>query len=304
MAGTVIQRELDAEAFDGLRGLVLDAGGIDLSLYKEKIVLRRIATRQRACGAPTLRAYLKLVSRNPTERGRLVQVLTIHVSQFFRNPSTFRAIQEEVLPTLLSDKQSHGGRALRIWSVVCACGEEPYSLAILLRETGVQVGQGQLSVIYATDIDPGSLSRARAARYRALSLVHVPTRWRQRYFVRDGDDYRVIPEAHSLVVFKPHDILGPPLFGRIDLVVCRNVLIYMTEAFQERVLLALHDALTPGGYLVLGKVEGLSGAARDLFGSVNVAERIYRKPDQPWTTDFWARRSSGAAVPAGTGHSA
>lgn len=278
-AGSALQGKLEAEAFAGLRELILRAGGIDLDLYKEKCVLRRITVRQRACGAPSLRAYLKLVSSDPAERSRLVKTLTIHVSQFFRNPSTFRAIQEDILPAILAKKQRGGGRALRLWSVGCAYGEEPYSLAILLLETGAKALQEYSSAIYATDIDPSSLQHAKEARYPEASLAHVPTRWRQRYFVQDGDRYVLVPEPRRLVFFKGHNILDPLPFGRIDLLVCRNVLIYMTEALQERVLLALHEALNPGGFLVLGKVEGLAGAARDCFEPVDVAERIYRKPE-------------------------
>jgi len=278
-AGTGIQGKLEAEAFDGLRTVVLQAGGIDLNLYKDKCVLRRITVRQRSCGVPTLRGYLKLVSQNPLERGRLVRALTIHVSQFFRNPSTFRAVQESVLPNILADKKAGGGRALRLWSVGCACGEEPYSLAILLLEVGARAVQQYSTAIYATDIDSDSLNRAKEARYQAHSLANVPSRWRQRYFVQEGDRYLVVPEVRSLVFFKGHNILDPLPFRRIDLVACRNVLIYMTEALQERVLLSIYEALTPGGFLILGKVEGLTGTAQDLLEPVDVAERIYRKPE-------------------------
>jgi len=274
-----IEEKLEAEAFDGLRDVVLQAGGIDLKLYKEKCVLRRITVRQRSSGAPSLRAYLKLVSRDPMERGRLVKALTIHVSQFFRNPSTFRAIQQDVLPTILEKKKAGGGRALRLWSAGCACGEEPYSLAILLMEVGGYIVREFSTAIYATDIDHDSLFQARQARYSAPSLANVPERWRQRYFITDGEAYQVVPQIRRLVFFKGHDILNPVPFSRIDLVICRNVLIYMTEALQERVLMALCEALNPGGYLVLGKVEGLTGAARDLFAAADLAERIYRKLD-------------------------
>ena len=275
--GTGIQAKLEAEAFSGLRDVVLVAGGIDLDLYKERFLLRRITVRQRACGAPTLRAYLKLVSQNPVERGRLVKALTIHVSQFFRNPSTFRAIQEVVLPVLLARRQA-GGRPLRLWSVGCACGEEPYSLAILLLEHGTESQQTHPSTIYATDIDPASLHQAREGRYPATSLTTLPAPWRKRYFAREGERYRVGPEARRLVFCKVPNILESVPFGRIDLILCRNVLIYMSEALQARVLQVLHEALNPGGFLVLGKVEGLTGPARDLLEPVNVPERIYRKP--------------------------
>jgi chemotaxis protein methyltransferase CheR len=137
------------------------------------------------------------------------------------------------------------------------------------------------TTIYGTDIEPECLRVAREARYPALSLKSVPAHWKQHYFTPVGLDYQVRPEIRRLVYFKLHSILDPVPFGRIDLVVFRNVLIYMTDPLQEQVLLRLSEALNVGGYLVLGKVEGLAGSARELFEPVNVPERIYRKRGHP-----------------------
>lgn len=267
----------DEHAFRGLRDLVLAAGSIDLNRYKDRCVLRRIAVRQRASGAADLRAYLKLVRRDPVERAQLVKALTIHVSQFFRNPTTFRAIGTDILPAVLAEKCRTGSRALRLWSAGCSCGEEAYSLAMLLRQTAQEALARYSTTIYGTDIEPECLRVAREGRYAETSLRAVPAAWRQRYFTRSGAQYIVAPELRSLVRFKRHSVLDPVPFGRIDLVVFRNVLIYMMDTLQEQVLLGVHGALNPGGYLILGKVEGLSGQARDLFDAVNVPERIYRK---------------------------
>jgi chemotaxis protein methyltransferase CheR len=274
-----MRARLEEEAYRGLRDVVLAAGGIDLNRYKDRCVLRRIAVRQRACGAADLRAYLRRVSRDPIEREQLVKSLTIHVSQFLRNPSTFHAIQTDVIPAILSEKARTGGRALRLWSVGCACGEEPYSLAILLCEAAPEAVRRHSTAIYGTDIEPDCLRAARGGRYAAISLKSVPVHWKQRYFAPVGTEYEVVPELRRLVYFKSHSILDPVPFGRIDLMVFRNVLIYMTDSLQEQVVLRLTAALNPGGYLVLGKVEGLTGAARDLFEAVNLPERIYRKVD-------------------------
>lgn len=271
---------LEAHAYRGLRDVVVAAGGIDITRYKDRCLLRRIAVRQRASGAADLRAYLKLVKRNPAERAELVKALTIHVSQFFRNPTTFHALQHEVLPAILAEKDRTGGRALRLWSAGCACGEEAYSLALLLCEAAQDALARYSTTIYGTDIEPECLRAAREGRYSAGSLKSVPARWRQRYFVAAGAQYIVGPELRNLVNFKRHNVLDAAPFGRIDLVVFRNVLIYMADSLQEQVLFGIHGALNSGGYLVLGKVEGLSGAARDLFAPVNVPERIYRKRER------------------------
>lgn len=270
---------LDARACRGLRDVVLAAGGIDIGRYKGSCLLRRIAVRQRASGAADLRAYLTLVKRDPMERARLVKTLTIHVSQFFRNPSTFHVLRREVLPAILAEKDRIGGHALRLWSAGCACGEEAYSLALLLCETAGDA-LGRLSTtIHGTDIEPECLRAAREGQYSAASLKSVPARWRQRYFTPAGARYAVGPQLRALVHFKRHNILEPVPFGRIDLVVFRNVLIYMADALQEQVLRGIHGAMNPGGYLVLGKVEGLSGSTKDLFLPVDLPERIYRKID-------------------------
>ena len=270
----------EAHAYRGLGELVLAAGGIDITRYKDRCLLRRIAVRLRASGVADLQTYLKLVRRNPIERGQLVRALTIHVSQFFRNPSTFHALQHEVLPAILAEKDRTGGRALRLWSAGCACGEEAYSLALLLCEAAEEALRRYSTTIYGTDVEPECLRAAREGRYPAASLKSVPASWRQRYFTSAGAYYVVGPELRSLVHFKRHNILDPLPFGRIDIAVFRNVLIYMADSLQEQVLLGIHGALNSGGYLILGKVEGLSGSAKDVFAPVNVPERIYRKRER------------------------
>jgi len=271
---------VEAQAYRGLRNVVLAAGGIDITRYKDRCLLRRIAVRQRASGAADLQAYLSLVRRNPVERGQLVKALTIHVSQFFRNPSTFHALQHEVLPAILAEKDRTGGRALRLWSAGCACGEEAYSLALLLCEAAEEALRRYSTTIYGTDVEPECLRAAREGRYPAASLKAVPASWRQRYFTSAGAHYVVGPELRNLVHFKRHNILDPLPFGRIDIAVFRNVLIYMADSLQEQVLLGIHGALNSGGYLILGKVEGLSGSAKDVFAPVNLPERIYRKRER------------------------
>lgn len=270
---------LEQAAFERLRELVLASGGIDLGLYKDRCVLRRLAVRQRACAAADLRSYLKIVGRDPIERERLVKALTIHVSQFFRNPATFDAIRTSVLPALLAVKGRAGGRAIRLWSAGCACGEEAYSLAILLQESDPAV-RGRFSCsVYGTDIEAECLRAAERGEYGEASLLHLPARWRQRYFQPVDGRFRVAPDLRRIVFFKRHNITTPAPFRRIDLVLFRNVLIYMSEPLQRQVLALLHDTLNSGGYLVLGKVESLPDLSRPLFAPVNIAERIYRRVD-------------------------
>lgn len=268
-------------AFAGLRMRVLAASGLDLALYKDACILRRIGVRLRACGAGSLTAYVERLNRDRQELTRLIQALTIHVSQFFRNPSTYRAIGEQILPTLLADKRQAGARALRLWSAGCATGEEPYSLAILLLERAPEVVRELSTVIYATDVDAETLERAREGVFPARSLAHLPPAWRARHFTADGTRYRVGAVARRLVFFKEHNLLRRPPVGRLDLIVCRNVLIYMAPPVQGQVLEAFQRVLNPGGFLVLGKVEGLTPGFRERFEVVDPAERIYRRSPAP-----------------------
>jgi chemotaxis protein methyltransferase CheR len=276
-SGSIVHGKLEREAFAELREVVLAAGGIDLGLYKDRCVLRRIAVRQRACGATDLRQYLRVVGRDASERERLVKALTIHVSQFFRNPATFDAIRARVLPDILTVKRESGGRAIRVWSAGCACGEEAYSLAILLMESDPRAREHFSFTVYGTDIDPGCLRAAERGAYGPASLAQVPSRWRSRYFHAQEGRFRIVPEIRRLVYFRLHNILMPPPFQRIDLLLFRNVLIYMSESLQRRVVAGLHEAINPGGFLVLGKVESLPEGTRTLFEPVNVAERVYRR---------------------------
>jgi chemotaxis protein methyltransferase CheR len=275
-----MQARHEQEAFDNLRELVLSAGGIDLGLYKDRCVLRRLAVRQRACGVEDLRGYLRIVSRDPLEREKLVKALTIHVSQFFRNPATFEVIRRQVLPDILTAKQAEGGRAVRLWSAGCACGEEAYSLAILLLEVDPRLRERFSSTVYGTDIDPDCLRAADLGSYLPASLAQVSPRLRQRYFQADDARFRVTPDLRRIVYFKRHNILTSAPFTRIDLALFRNVLIYMSEPLQRRVLANLHGAINPGGFLVLGKVESLPDGSRGLFEPLNVAERVYRKVER------------------------
>ena len=265
-------------AFRELRGLVLQAGGIDIELYRDRCVLRRLAARLRAAGAADLAGYCRRLDADPGEIRRLVEGLTVNVSEFFRNPRTFRALAREVLPVLVAQKRAEGDRSIRIWSAGCATGEEPYSVALACADAlGEALGKFHV-VVYATDVDEPSLVAARAGRYRAASLARLPRPMVRRHFEADGDGYLVRPAVRRMVHFRRHDLLAPPPFRRLDLALCRNVLIYMVRPSQERILDTLYDVLNPGGFLVLGKVEALTGPARDRFEVVNLAERIYRKP--------------------------
>jgi chemotaxis protein methyltransferase CheR len=256
-----------------LRRLLLEERGLDLGSYKEGCIKRRIAIRVRARGCSAFAAYLELLRRERGEMDRLLATLSIHVSHFFRNPSTFTALRQHLLPELLH-QFAQQNRPLRIWSAGCASGEEPYSLALLLAE--LHLPRQGVSLL-ATDLSPDVLALARAALYDRARLAEVQAPLLQRFFSTEGDKYRLREEIRRMVVFRQHDLLREAPFPAAELILCRNAMIYFSRAEQEKILARFAAALPEHGFLVLGRSEALVGAGRNFFQVESAAERIYRR---------------------------
>ena len=242
--------------------------------YRPKCLRRRIAVRMRARGISDLTEYCKLLDHDPVEYDRLLRELTINVSKFFRNPETWAVIRNLVVPELLKDDGP-----IRVWSAGTAAGEEAYSMAIALREA-LPDGNGKEAAgrirVLGTDIDATVLKQARAAEYPDEALSETPAETRRRWF-SDGPPYRLEPDIRSLVEFRQLDILdGAPGF-EADLVLCRNLLIYLESRAQKEVFRTFADVLRPDGFLVLGRVETLGRVVRKHFDVIDVRERIYRR---------------------------
>ncbi|HEX6574904.1 MAG TPA: protein-glutamate O-methyltransferase CheR [Gemmatimonadaceae bacterium] len=251
--------------------------GFRCSSYKDTCLRRRISVRMRAKNATSFADYAGLLDTDPVEYERLVDTLTINVSKFFRNPETYACITAKVLPELWASRSP----ILRIWSAGCATGEEPYSLAVLMREHAIAVGDlpglDRVRVI-GSDVDRTALSMASKGRYPATAFVDTPPSVVDKYFPAEHGMHSVSPEIRKLVAFDQRDLLeraSPG--GRFHMIVCRNVIIYFTRETQESLFETFHDLLLPGGFLVLGKVETLLGKSRELFAPVSSRERIYRR---------------------------
>lgn len=268
--------EISDKAFDRLAYIIRVRTGIRLEVYKEQYIRRRIDIRMRARHCTSAHEYGDILVRDREEMGRLLQVLTVTVSHFFRNPSIFDTLRSEVLPALFERTRSEGRDALRIWSVGCADGEEPYSLAILLCESfGERMRQVPVQ-IRASDVNRGALNRARTAVYDAERLKEVPPVMRDRYFLPVEEGFRVAAAIRSMVEFAPLDLSVLKEYPASDLILCRNLLIYFEREHQERFLTSFAGALGSGGFMVLGKSEVVAGEARHLFRTVSSSERIYR----------------------------
>jgi chemotaxis protein methyltransferase CheR len=275
--------------FPLLKRKIKDIINFNSEFYEDKHLRRRVAIRMRALDIASYREYLRLLERDMDERMRLSKVLTVNVTEFFRNPETFEVIRREVLPELIATKLKSGSRVLRLWSAGCASGEEPYSLAMLVKE--VLNGRDDFTVrIMATDIDRECLEKARLGIYRREELGGVRRYYIKKYFERVEEGYRVKRELRDMVTFERKDLISDRKYRVMDMILCRNVVIYFSRELKERLFMDFYESLNPGGFLILGKTENLSGEARKKFKIYNNVERIYRKEVGPPSPHTFPRR--------------
>lgn len=260
--------------------------GHDFSNYKRATLLRRIERRINIRNLTDLPTYAALIRHNPDETTALLKDLLISVTNFFRDPKPFQSIELDVAPAILHDRNSN--EQIRIWVAGCATGEEAYSIAILFAEKTLGATNAPTVQIFATDIDEAAIAVAREGFYTINDAADVSADRLRRFFNKEGDGYRVRREIREMILFANHNFLKDPPFSRLDMVTCRNVLIYLNHTAQERVMETFHFALKPGGFLFLGSSESVNGAG-DLYATFNreshlfqarkVANRYYPVPE-------------------------
>jgi len=250
---------------------------IDFSQYRSQVLKRRILHRLHLTGCETYWDYILLLNRDPQEYDRLIECLTIKVSEFFRDPSVFELLGDLIIPEVISYKQDRGDKKIRAWSCGAAFGQEAYSLAILFCEAlGTRLDDFDIRIL-ATDIDKDALEKAPWGSYDKAALRKMEDHLLFKYSTRLKDRYVVSDKARVLVTFEYHDLVSDNTRCGMDLVLCRNLLIYFTKELQERALQNIHSALNPGGFLILGKTESLLPQLHDYFEAIDLRERIYRK---------------------------
>jgi len=251
--------------------------GLDLSQYRRTYVERRLASRLRSLGLHSYRQYSRHIDGHPDEYARMLDALTINVTEFFRDPAVFAAFRSLVIPALVEAKDRANQRMIRVWSAGCASGEEPYSIAMaILDDLGARADDLAIMVI-GTDLDPASLGTARAGVYDVAKLKGIPEEGRSRFIETDGETFHMTPLVRDHVRFRVLNLFTDPPLKPVDVVFCRNVFIYFTREQQARVIEVFLDALGRGGYLVLGRSEKLPAALAERFDVVSGKERIYRK---------------------------
>jgi len=280
--------EAGSPEMDRIVTLIRVRSGHDFSAYKRDTLLRRIERRMELHHIEGLRDYARYLDANSDEVDFLWRDWLIGVSGFFRDLEAFHALVQVGLPELLAARED--GAPLRIWVPACATGEEAYSLAIVLLETLEQLGNHRPLQIFATDLDSVAIQTGRLGRYPESIATDVGEKRLERFFLKEGRSYRTKKQLRDLVVFAVQDLLEDPPFTRVDLISCRNFLIYVTPSAQQNLLRTFHYSLNPGGLLLLGSSESLTGC-EGFFSTLDRRWKLFRreqssaaKPPLHWTS--------------------
>lgn len=273
-------REDTAEHLGKICALLRGAVGHDFRQYKEKTLIRRIQRRMQVLQLDTTPAYVERLRKEPGEMDLLFRELLIGVTHFFRDPPAFDALATQVIPNLIHDKDADD--TVRVWVPACATGEEVYSIAILLKEASgkLDAGTGPRFQVFATDIDEHAIAVARAARYRKSQIADIPSARIERWFAQDGDHWCPVKEIREMCIFSAQSVIKDPPFSRLDLISCRNLMIYLDTGLQDRLIRTFHYALRPGGYLFLGTSENVTRQS-NLFATSDQKHRIFQRRDAP-----------------------
>jgi len=273
--------------------------GHDFSGYKDKTVARRVQRRMQVLQIDEVPDFIERLRKEPQELDALLQDLLIGVTNFFRDPPAFEALEREVIPRLFAGKGPDD--TVRVWVPGCSTGEEAYSIAILLREHLPKAHNAPKLQIFASDIDEQSLQIARIGRFPATIAKDIRPAWLERYFVREDGTYRIASDLREICLFSSHNLLRDAPFSKLDLITCRNLLIYLMPELQNRLIPLFHYALNDGGFLFLGTSENVTRHSR-LFNTVDKQHRIFsrrpqidrRLPEFPLTTPDGGRHQLAA----------
>jgi two-component system CheB/CheR fusion protein len=252
--------------------------GHDFSQYKPNTIYRRIERRMAVHQLETMEAYVKTLQQSPAEVEALFRDLLIGVTNFFRDPDAFAVLQDQVIPKLFAGRPA--GDAVRVWSAGCSTGEEAYSLAILLVECMESLKKSYTVQVFATDLDSSAIATARLGVYPASIAADISAERLARFFTLEpgGLSYRIHKGIRDLLVFSEQDLIKDPPFSRLDLISCRNLLIYLDANLQKRLIPLFHFALVPSGTLFLGSSEGI-GEFENLFSVMDRKAKLYRRKE-------------------------
>lgn len=264
------------ENYLALLDMVKEKGHLDFSQYRSPCIQRRIQSRMFSHKVNTYQEYLQYLQHNPLEMELLLKALTVNVTEFFRDKTTWNILANHIIPNIIEKKIKKDLRHIRIWSAGCSSGEETYSLAMLFHEIlGTRLKEFTLR-IYGTDIDKNCLEQAKKGCYSKKQIQTLPSDFIHKYIDVDSDDYLIKENLRDIISFQYKDLNTLPL-ANIDMIICRNVLIYFTRELQTTLLQKFHTALRENGFLILGRTESILSHAQQQFDIINAKERIYQK---------------------------
>lgn len=268
--------EKDQSGLEKIFILLRARTGYDFSMYKKNTVYRRIERRMGVHRIDRIASYVRYLQENPQESDLLFKELLIGVTSFFRDPASWEQLQRAFIPALLAAHP--GGGALRAWSAGCSTGEEAYSLAIIFKEALDQINPAETFSlrIFATDLDRDAIDQARQGVYSTNISADVSPERLQRFFIKEENGYRVGKEIREMVTFATQNLIMDPPFTKLDILICRNLLIYLTPELQRKLLPLFHYTLNPCGILFLGSAESIS-AFTDLFSPLHGKARLFRR---------------------------
>ncbi|HOU35900.1 MAG TPA: CheR family methyltransferase [Candidatus Omnitrophota bacterium] len=269
-------KENRAETFRLLLEKIHEDRNIDFRHYHQDLLRRRVAVRIRALGLPSYSEYLRTLISSPGEYDRLFEVLCINVSEFFRDPEVWVKVRK-LFETAIRNKKAGHEKSIRVWSAGCANGEEPHTIAILLREIlGAELSGFTVEII-GTDVDKKAMETARAGEYEKNSLKNMDKALADKYCPCKAGVCKVDDRIKNMITIKYLDLTTNDLVTDCDFVFCRNVFIYFDRGLQEQILMKFYNGLKPGGHLIMGKSETLIREATTIFDAVDAENRIYRK---------------------------
>lgn len=273
METVALSREpAEERALTSLLHLLHTEYGFDFNAHKRPSVLRRVRRRVTAVGLSSITDYRDFIAQRPSELPKLYDMLLINVTSFFRDPDAWEALAD-ALPSAVT---RGGEQPVRVWSAGCSSGEEAYTLAIMLREWLGAEAFARRVQIFATDVDEEVVEIAHRATYRSKALANLPAELVARYFTSSGEVATVVDELRRAIVFGRHDLVGDAPLQHVDILACRNALMYFNPETQHRILHKLHFALNPEGLLMLGKAEMLLSQS-DLFSAVDAKMRLFSR---------------------------
>ncbi len=272
--------ETDVLDLSELAWIVKSRCGIDLSRYRATTLNRRVLHRMAMTGSSGMEEYISRLTVDADEMEKLMDIVTIHVTEFFRDRDVFRSLERGYVPALIDEKTGAGHGVIRAWSAGCSTGEEAYSMAVMIDRAVKNVSPNTHIEVFGTDVSEDSCRTARKGVYSDEKIEALPVDIRDGYFEKEGPAWKVTSGLRSLVKIVSHDLFAAPPYSHLDLIMCRNVMIHFEHEVRDEVIGNFYESLQDRGLLVLGKSEALTGPLEDLFELVEPRSKIYRKKVQ------------------------